>query len=353
MSNKVLMISNSIDLKGVPNEIKILPLGLVKSQKGDFYVDKSSYNLISQNFISRKIDLVIDYEHQTLKDVQAPAGGWIKSLILKNDGIYAKVEWTPKAIEYLRNKEYRYLSPVVLVNKGNKKAVALHSVALTNTPAIDGMEAIINSLDNNIKGAENMDISGKEENKKTVEQSANIQDELQAIIKELGLKPDSELQEILEAIQALKNSKTESEIIVNKLKAEKIRNESDELVQIALSIGQISEEQKEWAVSRCMEDIDGFRMFVNGAYQKERDNLISLALKTGKILPFQKTWAEQLADKDISILKTFVNQAKPVIQYGELEYFKDEIPRGKEANASSPISEILGLSDEDIRKYSR
>lgn len=79
--------------------------------------------------------------------MQAPAGGWIKDLYKGNDAIIAKVEWTPRAAEYLKNKEYRYLSPVVLVRKRDQKATAIHSVALTNTPAIDGMFALVNSLD--------------------------------------------------------------------------------------------------------------------------------------------------------------------------------------------------------------
>ena len=43
----------------------------------------------------------------------------------------------PRA-QYLENKEYRYLSPVVNVRKADNKAVGLHSLALTNTPAIEG-----------------------------------------------------------------------------------------------------------------------------------------------------------------------------------------------------------------------
>jgi len=71
---------------------------------------------------------------------------WIKELVLKNDGIFAKVEWTKKARDYLQNREYRYLSPVVLVRKKDHKASQLHSVALTNTPAINGMMPIVNSV---------------------------------------------------------------------------------------------------------------------------------------------------------------------------------------------------------------
>lgn len=140
MAKLIACAGQGVELSGVPTEIKILPLGRVHSQKGDFNVDDESFELIRKQFKDRKLDLVIDYEHQTLSDVQAPAGGWIKDLYKGEDAIIAKVEWTPKAAEYLKNKEYRYLSPVVLVRKRDQKATAIHSVALTNTPAIDGME---------------------------------------------------------------------------------------------------------------------------------------------------------------------------------------------------------------------
>ena len=110
---KVLPLSDS--LVEAPEYIRVLPLGYVSSEKGDFIVDAESFDMMKTYMEHRAIDIVIDYEHQTLRDMQAPAGGWIKNLFLKNDGIFAKVEWTQKAKEYLKNKEYRYLSPVVLV----------------------------------------------------------------------------------------------------------------------------------------------------------------------------------------------------------------------------------------------
>ena len=114
--------SEPVTVDGVPNEIKILPLGMVHSQKGDFQVDDESVEMIRSHFKERKLDLVIDYEHQTLQDIQAPAGGWIKDIYKGEDALIAKVEWTQKAAEYLKNKEYRYLSPVVLVRKKDRKA---------------------------------------------------------------------------------------------------------------------------------------------------------------------------------------------------------------------------------------
>lgn len=49
-------------------------------------------DIYNKCFKNRNIDLVIDYEHRTLNNVQAPAGEWIKELVLKRDGIYVKVE---------------------------------------------------------------------------------------------------------------------------------------------------------------------------------------------------------------------------------------------------------------------
>ena len=77
--------------------------------------------------------------------MQVPAAGWIKHFVLKDDGFYRAMDWTKRAAEYLENKEYRYISPVINIRKEDRKVMELHSDALTNTPAIDTMEAIANS----------------------------------------------------------------------------------------------------------------------------------------------------------------------------------------------------------------
>ena len=93
----------------------------------------------------RGVDLVVDYEHQTLTGDRAPAAGWVKELFAEDGHIKARVEWTLPAKQYLENKEYRYLSLVITVRKSDNKATGLHSLALTNTPAIAGMTPIVNS----------------------------------------------------------------------------------------------------------------------------------------------------------------------------------------------------------------
>jgi len=104
-------------------------------------------NLISQ--IDQQQDKVlIDYEHQTLnasKNGQpAPASGWFKNIQwVEGLGMFATdVEWTEKAKNLIKNKEYRYISPVFSYNKKTGEILALHHVGLVNQAAIDGMQDV-------------------------------------------------------------------------------------------------------------------------------------------------------------------------------------------------------------------
>lgn len=92
----------------------------------------------------RSIDMVVDYEHATLKAQEtgepAPASGWLKPAgfqYIEGVGLCsAEFEWTQKANGFIEAKEYKYISPVFFYNKAGE-VLGLHSVALTNTPNLD------------------------------------------------------------------------------------------------------------------------------------------------------------------------------------------------------------------------
>ena len=92
----------------------------------------------------RQTRTVVDYEHQThLSDKNgqpAPAAGWIAGLELTAEGLFAQVEWTDRARASIRAKEYQYISPVFAWDKATGAVLDLVSVALTNHPALDGMQ---------------------------------------------------------------------------------------------------------------------------------------------------------------------------------------------------------------------
>lgn len=134
MKDYIILKGGDVDIGEAPSVISIMPLGHVTSSKGEFFVDEESLREMKRQIAQRGVDLVVDYEHQTLKGVQAPAAGWVKELFLKDGSIKARVEWTPTAAQYLENKEYRYLSPVITVRKKDGKATGLHSFGLNQYP---------------------------------------------------------------------------------------------------------------------------------------------------------------------------------------------------------------------------
>lgn len=91
--------------------------------------------------------LVIDYEHQTLHKESngqpAPAAGWIHGFTWRDGaGLFADVELTQRARELIDAGEYRYFSPVLEYDRKSGNVVRILMGALTNNPAIHGMQAV-------------------------------------------------------------------------------------------------------------------------------------------------------------------------------------------------------------------
>lgn len=155
MSTRQIIVANRIALPAEPPaEIWLMPWGRVAASNGDFVVNDESRRAILERIDQRGVELVIDYEHHTVggefaaPDGRAVAAGWIQSLRFAREGdaagVYAGVEWTPAAARAIRDREYRFVSPVVLVRESDGVCVGLHSVALTNTPAIHAARPIVN-----------------------------------------------------------------------------------------------------------------------------------------------------------------------------------------------------------------
>lgn len=90
--------------------------------------------------------IVIDYEHQTLftkaNGQPAPAAGWLSSVTwLAGKGLMGTVEWTALAAQQIKDGAYRYISPVITWAKDTGQVTGLHMAALTNFPALLGMDA--------------------------------------------------------------------------------------------------------------------------------------------------------------------------------------------------------------------
>jgi phage I-like protein len=226
----------------VPTRVMLAPWGQVESSNGSFIVDEESARLVQQAFARHGTDLPIDYEHQTLGGTyaspngQAPAAGWIKAVEAEPDvGLMALIEWTDPAKELLGTKQYRYLSPVAIIRKSDRKMVALHSAALTNKPAIAGMKPIVNRASPQVREAH--------------------ADLLETLRGTLSLPAASTVDEVLVAAGAR----------LEQLQQQEKERQVRERVEAAMRSGRLVETQRTWAETLAARDASLFEEWLRTA----------------------------------------------------------------------------------------
>lgn len=136
--------------------VRILPAGAFQSKDGrpasvtqgrisHWRLDASNAAAVIAARRNGEQGFVIDYEHQTLNKTTngqpAPAAGWFKGLEWREgQGLFmVQIEWTERARAMISGGEYRYLSPVFGFDNQTGAVTYIHSVALTNDPALIGL----------------------------------------------------------------------------------------------------------------------------------------------------------------------------------------------------------------------
>ena len=124
--------------------------------QGPFRFDPQTFAEIVRNFRSTQNQHVqVDFEHaselhpENVATEGVPALAWVVDLDDRGDaGLWGLFEWVdPRAVEYVRANQYRYVSPAVQFGAidrvtGKPIGARLTSVALTNHPFLDGMAPV-------------------------------------------------------------------------------------------------------------------------------------------------------------------------------------------------------------------
>lgn len=339
------------DGENVPTEIQIIPFGEHHTVKGDFVLDKEAENEMVAAFDNQKNDMVIDYEHATLTGNEAPAAGWITKLINRgSDGIWAAVKWTKKATEYLKNREYRYLSPVFLKRISDGKAVRLINAALTNQPAIDGMVPVVNK---------DKDFFIEEEN--------GMKEKL---LKILSMKEGDSEQIIAKIETLISNDKTvQTEMKEIKGEIEKkdgviadLKNENNKNLAFTKEIA------KEFGLEKAgMSEIKAailaakagsgsaeglaakFAALEARLKKKDAAELVEAAIIKGKLYPAQREWALDYAESDMKGFKVYVKKAVTLVDFGDGTASIEKVS-GTIDSTTLLVAKQLGVPEADLKK---
>ncbi len=290
MKLTVAACSFEID-KAKYGRIQLLPYGKFRATDGRptdveaWYVTDTNGADVVALANNQRNPLPIDYEHQIIHSLkngkEAPSAGWMEYFYFTPQGIFADVRWTDKAADYIKNGEYRYISAVFAYDTDGYVRKIFHA-ALTNTPALDGMEeAMVAASVNLLQEEKSMD-------KKL----------LAALCALFALKADASETEITEKVTALSAAKGKSDVDVLDVYA-KLAEKEQSVAALSTQVGNpdpakfVPVEQ----VAALQADFNALKASVE---TDKKDALITAALSQGKLSPALKDWAQSLSVEALS-----------------------------------------------------
>ena len=227
--------------------IQVAPLGLWKGYTSNGI--KESVSITSdivlscvEYFNSHNVQVPVDWEHQTVSGLQAPAAGWITRLYDGGkDGLMAVVTWNKDAEQQIKSKQYKYLSPVLVYDAtdnvtGEKVQCYLHSAALTNTPFLDGIKEVTAKISD---GATKFMCSSVAIIQSSLSKGTTMEDFISKLIELLGLEADAadNPQSILDEIAEWKQK------LAGTGESEAKEGEGDKTEEVTAKEGEVAEEK--------------------------------------------------------------------------------------------------------------
>ncbi|MEW6378603.1 MAG: phage protease [bacterium] len=345
-----------------PSEFLIFPLGQVTGIGMEpFTVDEASIESVRAAHRAKGVDTVIDYEHQTLTGGIAPAAGWIKEFFFDGTGLACRVDWTEPAREMIKNRQYRYYSPVVGLDK-TRRLVAIQSMALTNLPRGNNLVPLVmKALDSQTNVKEEIMLKqvlvllglpeDTSEEKALLAMKARLNQPVigQEIMSALNLPPEATSMDVLGAIQGLKTSGLRFPVACTEIMTE-------------LGLAAAATKSEAIATIRALKQpqtagisVEEFQAMKEKLARQEADGLVTEAMKAGKVTAAQKDWATAYAKGDPAGFKMFVEKAPVVVMMKDVG--AGDPPAGETraeiTETDRVVMKQMGMSEEDFKKYYR
>ena len=236
----------------VPTEAHLLPPGPFRATDGrpfecdGWKLDAAIAAQVVARAAAQKTDILIDFEHQSLRSEwngqRAEAAGWIPRTLEWRDGkgLYAtQISWVGDTAQLITDKKYRYISAVFSYYAKTGEVLEIISVALTNTPALDGLDALADL-------ARKQSIFSTEEDADMADKEA-----LAALTAERdGLKTNMAALTTENTALKARVDAAEQEKAAAALAADKAKHA--DLLQAALTDGRLIPAQKPWAEKQTL-----------------------------------------------------------------------------------------------------
>jgi phage I-like protein len=299
---------------GAPARIHLLPRGPeIQGRDGRRFRLSDPQRVIAA-FNASGLPIPVDYEHGAEQDPDGtprPAAGWIERLELADDGIWGTVSWTTRGAELVGNREYRFISPALLIDPKTKEILALASAGLVHRPNLY-LTALNRSADNPEPPM------------------------LKEILAALGLAETASAADAVVAINALKSEKTVALNAAEHPPIEKF----------------IPRTQHDQVVTQLNEARQKITDFERAANEKRANDLVDEAVKAGKVAPAAKDHFLQMALNAFESTKAAIEAMPAVLQPGADPKLKNDPDPGAGAltDQQKALCRQLGLDEAEFAK---
>lgn len=300
--------------KATHNEIQLFPAGEFSAVDGRpddveggcwVLTAELAATLVSQ-VSALATPLVIDYEHQTLRTVKngqpAPAAGWFSQVEWREgEGLWAiGVDWTDNAAAMIAAGEYKFISPVFLYNNKGEVTQLLHA-ALTNTPALDGMDAVMLAAASRLASLSTEPETTNVDEEFLAELLTSMRWMLNLPVTATPEDIKSELQKVIDAITQAEGSEAAASVGITALLTKR-----DE--QIASLSANAYNPEKHVPIE-VVDDLRGqLAQLSQTSSDTEITTLVTAALTDGRLLPSQEQWAKDYGKQNLAGLSAYLDK---------------------------------------------
>ncbi|HWH86348.1 MAG TPA: phage protease [Pseudomonas sp.] len=281
--------------------LKLLPAGAFRARDGrptnavHWFIDATLASQVIELNDKVGIDLVIDYEHQTmnaaLNGQPAPAAGWFSQLEWREgDGLYATdVRWNKRAQTLIEDKEYRYLSPVFLYAEHTGHVTRLLHVAITNNPALDVLP------DLQQQAAAHFNLAALVATPPAQETTDVNREQLIAKLRLSADATDADIEAALTQLQTTNTTLTE---------------------QLAAATNQPGGNAIDLSQYAPIAVVHGLHAQIAALSAQSNtqgvDAVVAEALKDGRLLPAMEGWARDMGNQNMAALTEYLGKVQPI-----------------------------------------
>lgn len=327
MTKTVQQICSTVTEVPVPaDRIELLPLGEFRldDKRGarPMRIDNVQQVLADSLARARGNELLIDFDHrsmaaQTMRDSRA--AGWITGLDVEGDRVMASVRWTPEGEAALKNRSFRFISPVFR-NLPDGRVVAIDGAGLVNEPALPQLRQLASKEDDmtpidKIAGALGMPADKPDDIVARVTALIGTETNLASIARAAGVEGDQAVTQICARLTATAPDP-----------AQFVPMSTFKDVQT-----QLASVQKDIATGKAETALD-----------RARD--------AGKLTPGMEEWATQLASKDLEQFEAWVAAAPVMVPVGQRQLAGREAPvkTDKLTTEERQMASLIGVTEADF-----